>query len=364
MADESRYPYVGGEVDLTLRQRRTTLSWKTRSTQGNKPGGAADHGSFYTIMPKQMIRQLGWEHGTNLVWEPREGGLMLTALGERLGPAPAEARLKAPPYDQVICGDVLYELAKIPDNSIHLAITSPPYNVGIRYDRYDDDREYAEYRLWLRRVWKELFRVLVRGGRFVLQNAPTSIADFRPVHTDLTNDARVCGFEFRAEIIWYKQNMSAARTAWGSFRSPGHPHVIPSWEYVNVFHKLDWKLEGEQKNIDISPTEFVEWSNAFWKIAPESSRPGDHPAAFPEELIRRIALYFSYKGQTLLDPFGGTGTVAAVARKTGRRFVHIDQSREYCDVALKRLSLIDNPRVQADPRRAAAAAPRARTASR
>jgi len=348
MPEETRYPYAGSVGEATL-------SWKTRTVKNNRPGGQSDHGSYYAILPKQQVKQLGWEPGIKLATRVRDDGILLSRPPSHPTSDPPRARPAKASLDRVICGDVLEELASIPSNSVHLAVTSPPYNVGIRYDRYSDEREYTEYRLWLRDVWKELFRVLVRGGRFALETAPTSIADFRPIHTDLTNDARAVGFEFRAEIIWYKQNMTAPRTAWGSFRSPAHPHVIPSWEYVNILHKQDWKLAGDKMDIDIDPQEFVEWSDAIWLIPPATSKPGGHPAAFPEELIERVVRFFSFRGQTVLDPFGGTGTVAAVAKRTGRHFISIDHSREYCGLAQKR---VDGIAFGADGRRATSAARR------
>jgi len=357
MEHSERYPFIGSVGGGVLRARaKGTLSWKTRTVTNNRPGGASDYGSFYTILPKEHVKQLGWEPGRRLEFQVQENGLLITPEPTN-GPNGLIARESKPPLDRIICGDALETLRRIPSGSVHLAVTSPPYNVGIEYDRYEDERGYSEYRLWLREVWKELYRVLVRGGRFVLETAPTSIADFHPIHTDLTNDARSIGFEFRAEILWYKQNMTARRTAWGSFRSPGHPHVIPSWEYVNVLHKEDWKLVGDRGDVDISSQEFVEWSNAFWVIPPDTERPGDHPATFPAELVRRILRFYSFRGQTVIDPFGGTGTVAAVAKETGRHFIHIDNSPEYCTLAQRR---VDRTKFGADGRRPRERGPTAR----
>ncbi len=239
--------------------------------------------------------------------------------------------------DRIVCGDVLEEMRKLPDGSVQMAITSPPYNVGAAYVGYDDARDYRHYRAWLGEVWQETYRVLCPGGRFALNIAPTSIANYRPVHMDLAQDVERVGLTPRTEILWYKRNMTAKRTAWGSFRSPRHPHIIPSWEYVLVFHKLSWKLEGDPRTADIRSEEFVDWSNGMWEIPPETSRYADHPAAFPEELIRRLILYFTYPGNTVLDMFGGTGTVAVVAKRLGRHYLHIDKSRAYCEAARRRL---------------------------
>lgn len=243
--------------------------------------------------------------------------------------------------DRVIHGDALETLRRLPAHSVHLAITSPPYNVGISYRGYADDRGHAEYLAWLATVWRELDRVLVDGGRFALNVAPTSIKDFRPIHHDLSRDLREMGFIMRTEIIWYKQTMGR-RTAWGSWRSPANPHVIPSWEYVLVFSKGSWRLDGDRTQIDVTSKEFQEFSDGHWRIPPERRRHG-HPAPFPEELIRRLVKFYSYRENLVLDMFGGTGTVAAVARSAGRHYLHIDSSSEYCQVAVDRIRAVASP---------------------
>ena len=226
-------------------------------------------------------------------------------------------------------------LESLPRESVHLAITSPPYNLKVAYRDYTDDLAPEEYLRWLREVWKALLGVLVPGGRFVLNVAPTSIKNFRPIHHDLSRDLRDLGYIMRTEIIWYKQTMGR-RTAWGSWRSPSNPHIIPSWEYVLVFSKGQWNLPGDRDRIDISAKEFETISDGFWKIPPERSRKG-HPAPFPEELIERLVKFYSYRGNVVLDMFGGTGTVAAVARRLGRHYLHIDTSAEYCALAEERV---------------------------
>ena len=245
------------------------------------------------------------------------------------------------PTDRIIQGDALEVLRALPERSVHLAVTSPPYNVGIAYAGYADDRGHDEYLAWLGQVWQALHRVLVEGGRFALNVAPTSIKDFRPIHHDLTRGLRDLGYIMRTEIIWYKQTMGR-RTAWGSWRSPANPHIIPSWEYVLVFSKGTWRLPGARAEIDITAQEFRDFSDGFWSIRPERRREG-HPAPFPEELIARLVKFYSYRGNTVLDMFGGTGTVATVARATGRHFIHIDASPEYCRQALARVQATRAP---------------------
>lgn len=237
--------------------------------------------------------------------------------------------------DCVICSDCLEIMREIPDNTIHLVITSPPYNLGINYDSHNDKLAYESYLGWMKEVWLETKRVLVPGGRFALNIAPTSIKNFRPIHHDFSNQLREIGMVMRTEIIWYKQTMGR-RTAWGSWKSPSNPHVVPSWEYILVFNKNLWTLEGDPRDADITSDEFMRFSDGVWYIPPESQRRG-HPTPFPEELIYRLIKFYTYRGNIVLDMFGGTGTVAAVAQKIGRHFIHIDISPKYCQVAEKRL---------------------------
>jgi len=237
--------------------------------------------------------------------------------------------------DRIVEGDAREVLDRLPAEVVELAITSPPYNVRIPYRGYTDDLPPEEYLRWLKGVWTSLHRVLVPGGRFVLNVAPTSIKNFRPIHHDLSRDLRDLGYIMRTEIIWYKQTMGR-RTAWGSWRSPSNPHIVPSWEYVLVFSKGQWRLPGDPNSVDISAKEFERFSDGFWQIPPERRRNG-HPAPFPEELIERLVKFYSYRGNLVLDMFGGTGTVAAVARRLGRHYLHIDASHDYCRIAAERV---------------------------
>ncbi len=265
--------------------------------------------------------------------------------------------------DQIICGDSLQILRAMPNESVHLAITSPPYNVGLEYDSHNDKMPYAEYLKWLTGFWKELYRVLVNGGRFALNVAPTSIKDFRPIHYDMARDLMQLGFIMRTEILWYKQTMRR-RTAWGSWKSPHNPHMVPSWEYVLVFCKGSWALEGKKEDADITSEEFIKYSDAFWAIQPETrgrqpflnslypprrgrktpeQKSEGHPAPFPEELIKRLIKFYSYRGNVVIDLFGGTGTVAAIARRHDRHFVHMDISRKYSTIAAERVAAETRP---------------------
>jgi DNA modification methylase len=316
---------------------RVTLLWKVRRGRPGQRSSENQYGSFYATLPKDHVERLNWKRGDILDFRVEGERIVLSRSTPLSQPGPAVSQGPDELIDKIVCGDVLDEIRRIPSETVHMAITSPPYNVGAGYVNYADDREYGEYRDWLSEVWRETRRVLVPGGRFALNIAPTSIANYRPTHMDLAADVEEAGLTPRTEIVWYKQNMTAKRTAWGSFMSPRHPHVIPSWEYVLVFHKDQWKLEGDRLKADVSSEEFVKWSDGMWSINPETSHHADHPAAFPEELITRLLKYFTYRENTVLDMFGGTGTVAAVAKRLDRHYIHIDSSRAYCDAAEARL---------------------------
>ncbi len=274
---------------------------------------------------------------------PRAGG---RTLKRELSPPERMPSVRRPAgvrdvFDRVVCGDAKEVLDGLPATSVHLAITSPPYNVKIPYRGYTDDLAPERYLAWLREVWRALYRTLVPGGRFVLNVAPTSIKDFRPIHHDLSRELRELGYIMRTEIIWYKQTMGR-RTAWGSWRSPSNPHIVPSWEYVLVFCKERWRLDGDRRLADIGAKEFESFSDGFWAIPPERHRQG-HPAPFPEELIARLVKFYSYRANVVVDMFGGTGTVAAVARRLGRHYLHVDASAEYCRLAAERVARASPP---------------------
>ena len=143
--------------------------------------------------------------------------------------------------------------------------------------------------------------------------------------------------------------------------------MVPSWEYVLVFCKGSWTLEGNKEYADISSEEFIKYSDAFWTIPPETrgrqpflnslypprrgrktpeQKSEGHPAPFPEELIKRLIKFYSYRKNVVIDPFGGTGTVAAIAKRYDRHFVHMDISRKYSSVAAERVSAETRPLVE------------------
>ena len=245
--------------------------------------------------------------------------------------------------DSVICGDSEETLKQLPDNCIDLIFTSPPYNFGLEYhesgvQHQSDAIDWESYFSKLFRVFDECIRVLKFGGRIAVNVQPL-FSDYIPSHHIISNYFMEKRLIWKGEILWEKNNYNCKYTAWGSWKSPASPYLKYTWEFVEVFAKGDLKKNGDSTNADIDADSFKEWVLAKWSIAPERRmREFDHPAMFPEELARRVMLLFSFRGDTVLDPFMGVGTTCAAARSTGRHFLGIDVAPDYCATAETRLS--------------------------
>ena len=219
------------------------------------------------------------------------------------------------------------------DNSVHLMITSPPYNVG---KEYDDDLTLADYRAMLKRVWKETYRVLADGGRACINVANIGRKPYLPLNAFIATDMIELGYLMRGEIIWNKAASAGSSCAWGSWRSASNPVLRDVHEYILVFSKTDFRRTGTESTI--SRDDFLECTKSIWQIPAESAKKVGHPAPFPVELPERLIRLYSFKGDVVLDPFMGSGTTAVAAKQTGRRWVGYDISQEYVDLACGRLS--------------------------
>ena len=240
--------------------------------------------------------------------------------------------------DAMVCGDSEEVLKNLPDNSIDLVFTSPPYNFGLEYGPTDDATNWESYFDKLFRVFDECIRVVKFGGRIVVNVQPL-FSDYIPSHHIISHFFMKRRLIWKGEILWEKNNYNCKYTAWGSWKSPASPYLKYTWEFLEVFCKGHLRKPGNQANADIDADSFKNWVVAKWSIAPERKmKQFDHPAMFPEELARRVMLLFSFRGDTILDPFAGVGTTCVVARKTGRRFLGIDIAPDYCEVARRRIA--------------------------
>ncbi len=239
--------------------------------------------------------------------------------------------------NKILCksSEVMEEL---PDNSVHLMVTSPPYNVG---KTYDEDMTLEEYRAFMKRVMAEVYRVLVPGGRACVNVANLGRRPYLPLHAFLIEDMLELGFLMRGEIIWDKASSASPSTAWGSWCSPRNPTLRDTHEYIMVFSKQTFsRPEVEGRYATITRDEFLEYTKSVWRFPAEQASKVGHPAPFPVELPYRCIQLYTYAGEVVLDPFMGSGTTAVAALKAGRNFVGYELEADYIRIAQKRIDAI------------------------
>jgi len=226
--------------------------------------------------------------------------------------------------------------AKIEKESIDLIITSPPYNVGIEYENSDDTVSYEDYLKWTKKWLKKAYSLLKDDGRMCL-NIPLdkNKGGIKSVYADFVEIAKKIGYGYQSTIVWNEQNISR-RTAWGSWLSASAPYVIAPVEMIVLLYKKQWKKK-EKGTSDITKEEFIQWTNGMWTFSGESKKRIGHPAPFPLELPYRCIKLFSYIGDTVLDPFVGSGTTLISAYKLDRKAIGTEISKEYFELAKSRI---------------------------
>ena len=234
--------------------------------------------------------------------------------------------------DIIHCADAR-DMHHLPNNSIHLMITSPPYSAT---KDYDADLSLAKYLDLLDRVLKETYRTLVWGGRACVNIANVGRTPYIPFHAYLADIARQCGFQMRGEIIWDKGASAGSSCAWGSWRSASNPVLRDVHEYILVFCKGEYKRPVTGEN-SIGRDEFLEYTKSIWRFPSASARKANHPAPFPLELPLRLINLYSFKGDVFLDPFMGSGTTAEAAVQANRHYVGYEINAAYVDHARARL---------------------------
>lgn len=235
----------------------------------------------------------------------------------------------APIYEPRIYFKSSESMSEVEKDSVQLVITSPPYNVGKDYTAYDDTKQLDEYLDFLDSVWIECKRVLCKGGRIAINVADTWRQPYVPLHSYITQRMLRLGFMMRGIIYWNKGASVGISTAWGSWRSPSNPTIRDVGEYILIFSKDSFKLESPNKIPTITSTEFTEYTKSLWTFATSNGAKDGHPAPFPEELPRRLIKFYTYLGDTVLDPFLGSGTTCKVAKALGRKSIGYEIDKSY-----------------------------------
>jgi site-specific DNA-methyltransferase (adenine-specific) len=250
--------------------------------------------------------------------------------------------------DVVHVGDAR-DMSAVPDASVALVVTSPPYFAGKEYETALGEGhvpgDYLDYLAMLRDVLAECVRTLEPGGRIAVNVANLGRRPYRSLAADVTtilqDDLRLL---LRGEVIWQKQRGASGSCAWGSYQSPANPVLRDTTERVIIASKGRFDRvgrsasPGEPGGATIPGDEFMEATLDVWEIPAESATRVGHPAPFPVALVERCIQLFTYDGDVVLDPFMGSGTTAVAAVNTGRRYVGYDTDPEYVRRARERVS--------------------------
>ncbi len=261
-----------------------------------------------------------------------------TPLPKLPHPIPANENLSQTTIHNQSCED----MSVLPDASVHLTVTSPPYNLDIQYgDRSNDAMASTDYRALMTRVFTEVHRATAENGRVCINIANTGRDPYVPLASMFTDVMTEIGFTMQAEIIWNKVGAKALSCAWGSWLSPSAPVVREHHEHVLVFSKGGWKrpdLKGVRR---MTKNEFKDATKSIWDI--QAEHRSRHPAPFPVELPRRLIKLLAGPDDLVLDPFTGSGTTALAARELGNRFVGFELEPRWIELAHQRLAELDQP---------------------
>jgi site-specific DNA-methyltransferase (adenine-specific) len=231
-----------------------------------------------------------------------------------------------------VCNSTLFD-----NQFIDVIITSPPYNVNMEYTSTNDGISYKDYLEFSRKWLMNCYEWSKPSARLIM-NIPLDKNKYghQSVGADLTNIAKEVGWKYMTTIVWNEGNISR-RTAWGSYMSASAPHIIAPVELIVVLYKDEWKKTNGSKISTITKEEFIEWTNGIWKFNGANGKRIGHPAPFPRELPRRCIKLFSYKGDTIFDPFLGSGTTLIEAEIQDRKGIGVEIDKGYCELALNRM---------------------------
>ena len=251
------------------------------------------------------------------------------------------------------CGDCNEILPLLEKESIDLVVTSPPYNVAINYDNYNDNILEEEY-FKFTKGWIDGLKDIVKvGGRLGI-NIPIignsikiSKSEKYVFYLDKYINIIEKNYTLREIITWIKshsdkdENGSCAElgSAWGSWKSPSNPFCRSMSEFIIIAHKELPKIQHSGET-DLTKEEFTAWARNVWFMPTQKSK--EHPAVFNEQLPYRLIKFYTYIGDTILDPFMGSGTTALVAEKLKRKWIGVEQSPKYCQGIKNRVEYFSN----------------------
>jgi site-specific DNA-methyltransferase (adenine-specific) len=226
-------------------------------------------------------------------------------------------------------------MTDIPDNSVHLTVTSPPYNVGMAYETKVELNIYLDF---INKVLSEIYRITVNGGRIIINIANTDRNPYISMTTYYTNIMEKIGFLNRGIIIWDKGASARKKTNWGSWMSAANPTLRDINEFILCFSKGTMNRGGgDNGESDITRDEFLRYTQSIWRINAEVASRIGHPAPYPIELPYRAIKLYSFKGDIVFDPFMGSGTTAIAALKLGRHYAGYELEPKYIHIANKRI---------------------------
>jgi len=258
-------------------------------------------------------------------------------------------------------GDARY-LDWIPDASVHLVVTSPPYWTLKKYNDHPGQlghiADYEQFQDMLDETWKHCYRVLVPGGRLVCVVGDVCIARRRnkgrhmvvPLHADISVRCRKIGFDYLTPILWHKIANASHEVENGTsfLGKPYEPNAIikNDIEYILMLRKPGGyrkPTEEQRRQSKISKEEHVAWFQAMWTDLQGASTK-DHPAPFPIDLAYRLIRMFSFVGDRVLDPFVGTGSTVIAAMRARRNSIGNEIDSKYLNLAEARIrGEIGNP---------------------
>ena len=259
---------------------------------------------------------------------------------------------ESPTLHRLVLGDAR-DMCYIPDESVHLVVTSPPYWTLKRYNENEDQlghiADYEKFLEALNQVWKEVHRVLVPGGRLVCVVGDVCLSRRQhgrhvvvPLHADIAVSCRKIGFDNLNPIIWHKISNASFEANNGTkfLGKPYEPNAIikNDIEFILMQRKpggYRQPTEHQRKTSLIAKDDYAKWFRQFWTITGASTK--SHPAPYPYELAHRLVRMFSFCCDTVLDPFCGSGTTMLAAMKTGRNSIGIEIDPAYHEMAAKRL---------------------------